>query len=124
LIRPAVSHQRIGDLKILEIVLVLVFQFFGVRFPATLLVGILIEALCISRVPDGWDDRTSILAIIYVIPEYALEKGMWFNPRGTPLDISKSVRSIDCAELKDYIFRFFGKVWLGGEMNRFGNNPK
>jgi hypothetical protein len=101
-----------------------VLQFLGVRFPAALLVGILVEALCVSWIPDRWDDGTSILAIVYVIPEYSLEKRMCFDTCGTALNISKSVRSINCAKLHNYVFRFFGKHWISGEVNWFRNNSK
>lgn len=118
------SHLWTGCLEISEVVLVFVLHLFGVRGTTTFLVGILIETLCISRISYRWDNRAPILAIIDVIPLYTFEKWMCLDSRRTSLNVAQAVRSIDYAELEDNIFCFFWEIWLGGEMDRFGNNSK
>jgi hypothetical protein len=69
----------------------LLAQLIRVWFSVGLLVGVLIEALGVSRISDGWNDWPSVLPVVYLIPKYASEERMVFDSLRSTCHVSQAV---------------------------------
>ena len=86
---PIIGHFRI--LEVFKMTFPLLAQLIRVWFSVGLLVGILIKALGVSRISDGWNDWPSVLPVVYLIPKYASEERMVFDSLRSTCHVSQAV---------------------------------
>ncbi len=94
-------------LKILETIIILLRHLVRVFITRRVFLGIDVEALGVAGVPNGWDDRASVLPLYYGIPVDAVEEWMRLDSRCAAADVAEASRSVDGAQLPDDVFCCF-----------------
>lgn len=78
--------------------IVLLRVFFSICHAVPIVFRICVEALGISRIPHGRDDRATASTMYDVVPIDAAEEGMRLDSLSTTTDVAETARAVDGAE--------------------------
>jgi hypothetical protein len=84
--------------KIFEILVVFVSQLGRVNISLAVIFGVHIEALSVSGISNGWDNRAGLTATEEIVPVDSVEKGVGFDAAGPAADITEASGAVYCTE--------------------------
>ncbi len=108
--------------EVFEVVLPFFGQLVSIRFPPRLFVGVIIEALGISRISHRRYYWASGFPIIDFLPVYSTKERMILDVLSSTSDVTQPFRSIDRTKLTDDIFGFVGNMGFVWEVDWPGHN--
>jgi hypothetical protein len=78
--------------------IVLLRVFLSICRTIPIIFGVCVEALRISRIPHGRDDRSTASTMYNVVPIDATEEGMGLYSLSTTTDVAETARAVDGTE--------------------------
>lgn len=103
--------RRATASKILKIRIILPHHLIGILILVGVLLGVDIEALGVSRVPNRGDDGPAVALLVDCVPVNAGEEGVGLDLGGAARDVTEAAGAVDGAELADDVL---GGVADGG----------
>jgi hypothetical protein len=85
-------------LEVLKEMIVLLRVFLSICCTIPIVFGVCVEALRISRIPHGWDDRATASTMYDVVPVDTAKEGMRLDSLSTTTDVAEAARTVDGAE--------------------------